>query len=327
MTKLVIIGGEWDSSLGKESHFVNKLYLELSKYFSVTVYNGGNKKYLKSLIYYLNSFKVILFIPKINTKIKLKNIYPNSIVVIDNNHKTIKNSIKKLERTHADLMIEYDNSNSYRIIDPLRNTWYTFTNSIHILSVNLTNRIKELLSLPRFFYSLNIDITSEMNTTINNLIKSNYNIIDIFNSNKIPYKNIICCTKHNENTLVFKSGIYQCILNTTIDKYEVKLNGSGNIESEYILFHELFKHYKHINYILHSHNFYYEQSPETLYIIPHEYSIIIEITEIIERNNLQKSPFIHINLRGHGFILLCSSLDAINKSSFYKRPNEELQLL
>jgi hypothetical protein len=163
MTKVLIVGGNFDNEGGRPSKIIDCMYDEISKdsEFEATIFNGGavedlHNRILPSVI----DYKVVLWFANVsNDEDKLRDvkaINPKTILITskrnDNNKYTFAELISRALAIKANLTVEFskqeDKFINMMLFDPLGNVFYNGL-AVKELCEKLISRTKQLLEFTR----------------------------------------------------------------------------------------------------------------------------------------------------------------------------------
>lgn len=163
MTKILIVGGTFDTDGGKPSTLINLLYNELCKEtsFNPTLVNGGALYELhNNILPAVLDYQIVLWFANVpNEALKLRDvkaINPKILLVTskrnDNNKYTFAELISRALSIKANLTVEFSKTESglfnMMLFDPLGNVFYNGS-EITNLSGALVARLKQLLTFTR----------------------------------------------------------------------------------------------------------------------------------------------------------------------------------
>ncbi len=162
MTKVLIVGGTFDTEGGRPSKLINSINIELSKEtsFEVTCFNGGLVYELQNDIFWsVIDYNVVLWFANVsNDEDKLRDvkaINPKAILITskrnDNNKYTFAELISRALAIKANLTVEFskhEDKFNMMLFDPLGNVFYDGFD-VQELCSKLINRTKQLCLFTR----------------------------------------------------------------------------------------------------------------------------------------------------------------------------------
>ena len=359
---LLFVAGDFGAN-PKASGYARKLFKHLINQFNnidiINYRNGGCECELDS--YFITkspNYDVIVWMPNISNespkRLKhLKELYPHAILVMSKWDAECKYSYlhlaAKMLQVKANLMLHLDNLNGKfigRILDPLGNQFISEgRNSADVENIAeiLGKRIVQLLRVTRLG---SIEHPAELNTPA----PQEDEFFKIARQHAETFHNII----HADTTRFLGNLSFRCehgfpsyrdadyvfVSQRNIDKrfivqdgfVAVKLDPGGrvhyygsqkpSVDTPVQL--ELYRYYKHVKYMLHSH-VYIDKAPFTKSILP--CGAIEEANEIIHLYQDRESSNFCVNLMGHGSLILASNVDYLRDIPYIKRKMPELYFI
>lgn len=162
MTKVLIVGGTFDSEGGRPSKLIKSINNELinCKEFSILCYNGGGVDYLHNdILPSVVGYDVVLWFANVpNDEVKLRDvkaINPKTILITskrnDDNKYTFAELISRALAIKANLTIEFskhDDKFNMMLFDPLGNVFYDGFD-VPEMCTHLAHRVSKLLTFTR----------------------------------------------------------------------------------------------------------------------------------------------------------------------------------
>lgn len=350
--KILFVGGTFDERGGEESKIVS----EFSKYLdNVDLHNGGYYKDLNKIIESVINYDIVIWWPNVsNDYLKIRNVKEvNYKVMLVSSKRNIDNKYSfqdLLERAFelkSNLTIEFSNRDDkyyMRLFDPLGNIWYEGF-EIDKCCINMINR---LILLKK--------ITREATTKSEEMYKSNLNVnvpykkefLDIVKEYANVFASTMFQTKDTKRFLgnasfrcpkgfpSFRNGKYIFVSRRNVNKEFITINDFVPVYYENNKLYycgdfkpsvdspiqvTLYSKLKNINFMIHSHC-YIKDAPFTKNCMP--CGAIEEIDEILNvikdnyNNNFNKTKY-YINLKGHGSIMMASTIDGLENINIIKR--------
>ena len=341
------------SKLGLE--IVRQIQSYPSQFYRI---NGGNFTHLNDIINskdinnYIKNYDVILWfanVPNDKEKIirQIKEIHPKCILVSSKNNIDKKYSymdlVARTLQTKSNLLVSFGKHNGTihaTILDPLCNCFMTQETDIDSVVAGLFKRITELRSFTRVeskqvgeaivapdpeggqFFEIIIRCASDFHELIHGtntsrfLGNASFRCESGFPSMRVDDK-VFVSKRNIDKRDLGSNGFIACNLNS--DTVEYYGENKPSVDSPIQL--SLYRYYKHIKYMIHSH-VYVKNAPFTSHKIP--CGAIEEAKEIINvwpQRDLYKFC---INLKGHGSLIAGMDLSPHFDAQFVARPVPEL---
>ena len=347
--KILMLGGTWDNNGGKPSSIINQLYNnfnnKLTETDTITFFNGGNYSSLSTIIHTVENYDVVFWLANVPNNLpkirNIKQINPNVLLIgsklnTNNKYTFVEILNRTLEQRHNLSILfskqDTDKKYTFTLFDPLGTEWYEGT-EITELSNNLFNRISFLLTTTRK-HTFKIDETVE----IENNAKFFEYVRDVA---KIFHKTIQHTTGvtrfmgnasfRGPNNLIYVSerdvdkslidinhfvAAYTDMLTNKTYYYGNKKPSKDTIVQTY-----LYSMFPNINYIIHSHC-YIENGVLTHTPVP--CGSLDEINEIKYAmnkgyNNDYSKTYYTFNLKGHGMLLMASTIEELRQTKYITR--------
>lgn len=160
MKKALFVSGVWDENGGRASSYMQKFAKELSFFYDLDYYNGGNFTDLSKYCINLKTEVIFWFadVPNEYPKVaaSVKSSCPTSILVTSKRNDNKKYSdlelISRALANKANLLLELKKEDGIifgRLIDPLGNVFLDFTKDINEIARIMASRIYELSRFTR----------------------------------------------------------------------------------------------------------------------------------------------------------------------------------
>lgn len=339
--EIFIVGGTFDNNGGKPSYIVSQL-MEL---LGADGINGGHLyelgldfKAMSSLVWMPNidngEDKILPTIKKANPHLLLI----QSKRVIEKEY-TIGDIVGRLLASKALLGImitKEEGEYNYRVIDPLGNQ-HCNTSKLEKLAYAIRNRIQYIKGLSRVGSKSigpkrEIDIGDRFIDIIQRSGAEFARFVNAVNPNRLLGN---ASTRCSYGFPASRSGNRVFVTRRNVDKktlskddfVEVALNdqviefyGDAKPSVDTPIQVMLFNHFKNIKYMIHGH-VYVANSKTTDHLIP--CGFIEEFDDIVNYVKDEDAKEFAINLRGHGCLIACESLDFFDKIKFVGRPFPE----
>lgn len=343
-----IVGGTFDEAGGKPSKIVS----EISSNLNMQALNGGSIEALRT--FDLTKPDVLIWMPNVdNTEEKIlptiKTLNPKVLLisskrVVEKDY-TESDIVGRLLKTKSNLgiMIVKDlDRYRFNLLDPLGNMWASDTNIATFCS-HLRNRITELLSVTRIpsvrlgeirQFEINQDfikLVREFGTEFTKYVNA-------INPNRFLGNAATRCSygfpsvKDDDRIFVTRRNVDKEGLSPSdfveIESLANKIGfyGSAKPSVDAPIQIKLFEYYKNVRFMLHGH-VYVTGYNKTISKLP--CGSIEEFDEIVNHIPAANSTDFVMNLTGHGFLALASSLDFLKeiKNQLIGRPFPETHIV
>jgi hypothetical protein len=353
MFSYLFVGGRFDDEGGRPSGYIKKLFeAMLAINPNGILLNGGIFETLRSTV--LDRYQVIFWMPdvpndkeKLVSDIKKKN--PHTLLVTSKNNRrrdlySLNELVARALAVKANLFVELSGDNTIfsKLFDPLGNI-YCETSSVECLAVTLMARTSELLSFTR----MPCIECPEMEKDLNSI---NLEAIQPFLNLVRKYAEVFQGLIRPNSTRFLGNASFRCehgfpsfkdeagrvfVSQRNIDKTKIEVenfvpvslkklcvwyggNKKPSVDTPIQLM--LYRYYSEIRYIMHSHT-YLKSTPSTGCIIP--CGAVEEFYEIIKLMPARNSMSMKINLRGHGSLVMASSMMDFENLEYIARPLPE----
>lgn len=352
---ILLVGGVWDSGIGRRSGVVEKLTNILQKLEDKGIfcgYNGGNYQLLRDSVRPISElFDVVIWMPDIdNGEEKLLNQIkansPTTLLVqskrMDSKGYTNKDLIQRLLKSHAGLGIAVreadvseDKAFSLQLVDPLGNC-YVETTDLEVFAYSLHARIKEIRSFTRqrSIYaglvpenSVNpvfVDVVKEVAGKFTPLVAGasperflgNASTRCSFGFPAERLRDGLAVSKRNVNKEMLTKDQFVVVEPETVQN-SVLYYGPDKPSVDAPIQVELFKQYSNVRYMIHGH-VYVEGAPTTDRKIP--CGCLEEVEEVLKLYPDTNITNFSVNLLGHGCIMFADNVDYFLQQQFKARP-------
>lgn len=353
---VIIVGGTFDSSGGKPSFLINKLF---SKYPDALLINGGYFEQLKDIMRNVQKFRTVFWLADVdNTMVKIRNVKkynPTCMLVTskrnDNEKYCFEELINKTLEVKANLTIEFSKLNGLfhmRVYDPLGAVWCDKTTDTDTVKKAIIERLSDLRDYTRqscvlINQTCKADKTFEVEEEFLNIIHEKAKVFhDLIQPPEVVSRFLgnvsfrctngfpsalqngrLIVSKRNVNKEgISKSDFVRIITEPENEHLFAIGNQKPSVDTPVQV--RLYDRLPHIRYMLHSH-VYIDGAPFTDKAIP---CIAIEevdsIMRCIEKNNIDTSKSFGINLLGHGNTVFATDLSYFSTVSYVKRPTPEV---
>ncbi|MBV1928676.1 MAG: class II aldolase/adducin family protein [Gammaproteobacteria bacterium] len=348
--RIMIVGGTFDNNEGKFSYTVWQMANIIGKvHEGLHIINGGNLKVLDNLIDNGNLINVgaLIWLPNVDNEEdkllpKIKERYPHLVLVqskrvIEKEYSTM-DLIKRMLDSHSALMIKVTKDDFYKfsIIDPLGNEWCG-AEGVKKATEVLYERIKYIACLSRV-RSKNIGekeyfrLEDGFLYLVHKTGEKFSELINAANPDRFLGNASTRCShgfpsaRGDDGTSIYvsKRNVDKRIINSN-QFVEVKIN-NFNSDVEYygndkpsvdtpiqVL---LYEYYTNVEYMIHGH-VYAENAKFTEHNVP--CGFLEEFDEIIELYPDPKTTDVVINLKGHGCLIMASSISFLDSVEYVKR--------
>lgn len=355
--RILIVSGTFDENGGKPSGLVSLLHQQivLDENVQCDFYNGGNYKELPAILEKeVPDVDVVMWfanVPNELAKVRdVKSINPRVILVSskrNNNEYTFMELVNKALQYKCNLMLEFNSSERpyrMRILDPLGNEWASGTDPVAITA--------SLLKLCRYLKTITRQGTTYVNKVVP--VPDEREFFDYVKSTAEVFHNLIMpaegvgrflgnCSfrcihggfpsfKCDEIVYVSRRNVDKRQLGQDafvptqlyVDKVLYYNNGTGehkpSVDTPVQL--RLFQFYHNVKYIVHSHT-YVVGTGFTEDFVP--CGGLQEVEQVLKTIPFQDATDFAVNLKGHGCLLLTSSVAALREFQFEGRRFPEVQ--
>lgn len=371
--KILCVGGHFDDDNGRRSSIIDTIGQGADK-----LVNGGNYTVLESLIDEIKAFDVIYWFADVpNDKPKLveriKAIHPKSVLVTSKRNYggeyPIQQLVQRMLKTHSNLLVEFtgatrvinganlDTKYAARVLDPLGNSFGTWTLDMNEISDILRDRIVQLNSFTRV-------ASYEWPTGITIPCKADDEFMDIIHQHAAKFHQLIYgevpidrflgnasfrCTKGFPS---FKSGELIYVTRRNVNKATLDADSfvpvfphDSDDHCPYIIYqgkHKpsvdtpvqvmLYNRYKRAKYMMHSHVYVKLTDDVPVYVGMNSHNRLIpcgaleEYDKIIDLVPDRDACNFAVNLRGHGFIVIADNLDFMQSIQYVERDVPEVHM-
>ncbi len=340
--KILIVGGNFDLNCGRESGFINKMYLELLKYTNnITLVNGGNYNKLSSILDSVKDYNVVFWLANVDNSLpKIRNVKGiNPYVTMigskrnDNNKYSFVDILNRslMERHNLTIIFSKEESGFNMILyDPLGVKWYE-GNSIPDLVENLYKRMVFITNARReHTYHIDgkkdIPNNQEFFSFVREAAEVFHQTIDhsegvtkfMGNASFRGDDGYIYVSKRDvDKSKIDQDNFVVCKLdNNTLNYY-----GDTKPSKDTISQANLYNLFPNINYMIHSHCYAVDGKYTEMPVPCGSLNEIDEIVRVVEKdyNGNYNLPLYIVNYTGHGCLLLANSVDDLKKISFIPR--------
>lgn len=350
--RCLLVTGRFDNDGGKWSKIGQVIAQSLTAhpvhsmvFREIKCVNGGGPNRIPELVFdECANYDTILWFPEVieygsTTKFVdlIKNINPTCVLVTSKNNVeqkyNLEDLVQKALKQRANLFMEIQkDSDLYiaRILDPLGNQFCKWSDDFGIVTSVAAHRAAELHDFTRVksiwagdkaevphedsFLELVRDLSSRIGTFFQRVSRPN----DRFVGNASFRKDgAVFITKRNVSKDDIATRDFVPVTNLTSTTYSYRGVAKPSVDSPVHL--ELYRSYPEINYIVHGHA-YITGEPKTKSIIP--CGALEEAEEIKEC----MGPSMTLNIKGHGFVAMASSVKDLKGIVFrlIPRPFPEL---
>lgn len=332
--KLTLVGGTFDKQGGKSSSIIDKMMLEMQKLGAeVDLINGGTLEDIKDLRI---TTPILVWMPNIDNaedKIlpQIKVNYPKLLLVSSKRvvEKEYKESdiVGRLLKSKSNLGImitKPGNKYTFQIIDPLGNQ-YAKTADVTELVKSLLTRIEFITKLTRkgsvkVGETSNHKIDEKFLETVRKFGERFSTFVNAVNPNRLLGNASTRCSfgfpavredGHyyvSERNIDKKSITSQNFVKVTANDKVVEYFGDKKPSVDTPIQIQLFNYFDNINYIIHGH-VYVKGVPYTEHKLPCGAVEEIEELKALLPKDVKNAC---VNLKGHGCLILASSLDYFN---------------
>lgn len=343
--KILAVTGKFDAHGGRPSGYCKKLFS------NEKLYNGGHIDSLQEILKEVENHNIIFWFPDIPNEYdklhnKIKQINQKCILVTSKNNYTRTYSfleiVQKSLAVKANLFVIFtikDDKIKCSLNDVLGNQYFE-SSSIDEVRRLLIMKATELLQYKRIeSFPLNIDADQKFDETeFLNLIKIYAEDLHIPGSERFVGNLSFRCMsgfpafKSKESIFVSRRNVDKRVITENdfvqVDPRSLNIVAyhgyrKPSVDTPVIL--RLFKHFKNIKYIFHTHA-YVENAPTTKKVIPcgaiEEFDHILDALNQFRIDNLCQFT---INLLGHGSIICTKDLNYLKNIKFVKRNFPEFQ--
>lgn len=339
--KMLIVGGTFNATGGKESYFIK----EIQKHFNCNAINGGTLETLYS--FRPKNIDVLLWMANVDNKedkilprlkaMNQKMLLISSKRVIEKKYSDYE-LVTRAINNKANLCLVIDKTEEYvfSIIDPLGNIFCDKQNLTLTLQI-LNKRLNELLKVKRMpSQQVEFDawpnskpISKKFVTVVKHFGKVFSKVIQANNPKRFLGNASTRCEwgfpsqRNHTHILVSKRNVNKEAITESnfvkahlaVDKILYVGNKKPSVDTPVQL--ELYDKFKNINFMLHGHC-YIENAPFTKHKIP--CGDLNEVKEIINTASNLNLDFYVINLIGHGCIIMSKDIESFYKVKLLPRP-------
>lgn len=335
--KILVVGGNFNSSGGKSSSIINKIINVLSDEFgedNVVSLNGGTLEELNSSV---KEFKdVIFWAPNVSNDLEkilpdIKKKYPKTLLIstkrVIEKYYTEFDVIGRLlkSKSNLGLMITKDEDlYNFKLLDPLGNCYISSSN-IQDIALVLSKRIKELKGLTRISSiqigeNRNIQVNPEFIEYIKYTAEQFTHYVNAINPNRMLGNASTRCMfgfpaqKNSNGIYVTQRNIDKALISTngfvevTNNESQVEYYGDKKPSVDTPIQIKLFNYFNNINYMVHGH-VYLKNVPITIKKIP--CGFIEEFDEIVDIFSDRDITSFAINLKGHGCLIMAQQVSQL----------------
>jgi ribulose-5-phosphate 4-epimerase/fuculose-1-phosphate aldolase len=353
--KVLFVGGTFDTNNGRESGLCDKIVSYLKReVFDVTSYNGGNYSKLEEIIQTAKDYDVVFWfanVPNNLPKVRdVKSVNHKVMLVTSKRNDgryTFGQLINKALESKANLVFEFnrqsENIFSVRVFDPLGNVYYEGIDVFDCMFFAL-HRLEYLLSIKRIgsvkvgeacdvpnkedFFAYIKECAEEFHKIINPdpvvtrfLGNSSFRCQRGFPSFKDDNQDIYVSRRDVDKRYIDKNAFVKVRMGDGVVEYWGDNKPSVDTPIQLALYAKFPK----INFMIHTHC-YTKKGMFTVCPIP--CGAIEEVDEISHAilkyyDNDFNRDFYEINLKGHGCLIMASSVDQMKKVKFKSRPMPE----
>ena len=340
MLHTLFVCGTFDNFTGKPSKLGKQLFESLSSPSENILINGGHITELYSIFENINTFDRIFWMPTIKVKYYskimewIRDIKPSIIVITVSFSKTTKTIMNQILHYNTDFMIHFRRTEEKlqgRIIDPLQNELYSFTDDLTALMIHLDN-ITILFQHSSFFTFVHqgdaLDIPSK--PTFFRLIKKHQKKIKK-KTNHLLERNIqgFPSFKDDETQMIYVTKEGTSDGNLTEQDFvavhhgiPVMYFGDDKPHQSATLTLRFYQYYTDIKYIYHTHEYLKDTD---VYCTDKYYSCgkVEPFEEVIQLYPDRKSVNFGINLPGHGCYVFADNLKYFESRTFQAKEEWE----
>lgn len=355
--KVLLVAGTWNlnknenNTYGKKSGLIEKIYDNLKNQdsYDIDYYNGGNYDALQEIINNAKNYQIIFWMANVSNNLPkvrdVKTINPFALVIgSKRNHFDYEQN--KMEYTFVEVLnkslmqrnnltIEFSKlkgSNKFKMLlfDPLGTYWYDGYDVQDLVNA-LVNRLNFLLTTKRertYAIDKNIDIpdNDDFYEYVRNVAEIFHETIEhadgvtrfLGNASFRGENDIIYSTRRDvDKTYIDKNKFVASYL----DNDKVKYYGPYKPSKDTVVQVRLYKILNNVNYIIHSHCYaeggYFTNTPVPC-------GALDEIDEVLDviKNNYDDNynlTYYKINLKGHGCLILASTLEELKETNYITR--------
>lgn len=340
--RITLVGGTYNDDGGRSSGYFARLIREIGNYLdligdtetTLDCHNGGTFTELQQIN--TNGTDVLFWFPDIpNDKVKLvgslKERNPRMMLVISKNNRDFKYDrlqlIARALQAKANLMVEFNSVSdkiAATVFDPLGNVFVHPTTEVSEVACALISRLRELAAFTRVpskqvgpenpytqeqeFFELVRGYAEKFHTLIHaanqNRLLGN---VSFRCENGFPsYRDseLIYVSRRNIDKRDINSTGFVAVNATSTDVVEYYGENKPSVDTPIQV--RLYDYYPNVKYMLHAH-VYIQGAPFTHSIVP--CGAIEEFDEIVELMPSRQSSNFCINLKGHGSLVLASSIE------------------
>jgi hypothetical protein len=350
--KTLYVGGTFDNRGGKTSKIAETLFKNI-QIANINYFNGGFFHDLQKIAEKIPKYDIVFWFPNIPNNLpklikKFKQKHKSFILISSKRNIDKRYSFADLLyhslKIKSNLLLEFSNLNKKykaRLIDPLGNVFIQSSDMSYVGKI-MGKRVSELLSYSRissrkigkkviykenqkFFY-----LVRKYASRFHKLIHPNPDSVNRFFGNasfrcergfpSYKHKDLIFVSKRN----IDKRKINKNNFIAVKIRLPVKYFGDEKPSVDTPIQIKLYKYYKNIKFILHSHT-YIKNTPFTKKVIP--CGAMQEVDEVIRYYPDKKEVNFRINLKGHGSLVLADNLNYLKNIDYIARPMPEYQNL
>ena len=354
MLKLMIVGGTFDNTGGKSSHFVDQIAHEARQWIEpdkveVVVLNGGNLSELdeSTIANSLEWATALLWMPNIDNSVAkilptIKKKYP-ALVLIQSKRVIEKeysdfDIIKRLLASHAALGLKItkeDDTYQFTILDPLGNAWAENT-TLSVAIDCLMHRLDEVSHMTRVRSSqrgdvIEFELEDDFLAAVKQLGEEFTMYVNAVNPERyLGNASTRCCygfpSKRSDRGTIYmsKRNVDKTIISnqqfvevTTGEDGQVDYFGEHKPSVDTPIQLRLYNEYPNVNYMVHGH-VYVDGAPSTAASIP--CGFLEEVDEILTSVPDREASNFVINLRGHGCLIMANTVEFLTAHQFVTRP-------
>ena len=360
--RILCVGGDWGDK-PKESGLFRKIVEELPQAlepgYGISMYNGGSMSELQDIVdNKIKDVDVVLWFASVsNSEEKIVNqIKENNQKVIlvtskrDNSEYSFQELVAHALSVKANLTVSFskikDESNiQMSLYDPLGNVWAYCTSDYKFLTKQLGLRLNQLVKFTREglfrVYDDNIQIPNdkEFFKYIRRSARKFHKLIVPANGVKRYLGNAsFRCTKGGFPSMKFLGQVF--VSKRNINKKDIGKNGFVRVwhDGEKTKYYgtekpsvdtpiqvRLYNYYDLARYMIHSHTYLENPTVVTSTVIP--CGALEEFDEIIKLMPSRDAINFGINLKGHGSLIIASSVEAMKRFKHIARPIAERQYI
>jgi hypothetical protein len=345
---ITIVGGTFDHMGGKPSGYIRRFVEELRSYTvagdTVRVHNGGHFDDLYDNR--ITNTDVLLWFPNVdNSQAKLVNTLkvqnPKMMLVISKNNMQHKYDrlqvVARALQAKANLLVEFTSIGRHiagTIIDPLGSVFCDTSTDIEDVVMVLVDRIQELMSFTRIpskrvGESLPVAADEEFLKIVREYADEFHTIIHAVNQGRLlgnvsfrcengfpSYRvdDVICVSRRNIDKRDINSLGFVAVNVTSTDVVEYYGDAKPSVDTPIQV--RLYEYYTNVKYMLHAHVS-IAGAPVTRNIVP--CGAVEEFDDIIALYPDRTSTNFAVNLRGHGSLVLTSTVEDMKNIRFVRR--------